>query len=122
MFDFIKGIGVYWEKFEDYIRFILFRRRMIKIKNQLKLEGLMDKYFIEHYYAETLSYDDAEDRKELGLESQKEPKDKDMAKMQKLQEKIADGKAIKQTYRKTLVMLDEIDQYIEAIKTCQKLN
>lgn len=75
----------------------------------------MDKKFLESEFQEQIDSDDTEDRETLLKERSKEADKQDQTVIADLEEKISRAKAIKQTYRRTLTTMEEVDRYIKSL-------
>ena len=97
----------------------MFRR--VKQTKQFSLwEGLLDRLFFETKMTKWLEYSDVKDREALVNEAKKPVGTQDPAKRAEIEERIAMGKAVKESYRRTLNFINEINQYLDMIREWEK--
>ena len=99
------------KKIIDGIRAWFFLNRIKRVKRQLAWEVKCDKLFMERNYKDLLEYNDGPDREFLMAERQKEEAKQDKVRIVELEEKITQSKSVKQTYRKTIMYLEELNQF-----------
>lgn len=104
----------------DKIRYWLWLRKLIQMKNVDMYGGYLDKAFFEVEMADQLSYNEDEDRKYLQSENSKDPVKQDRFGIEQAETRISDAKAIKQEYRRVKSFIDSTQNYINMIRTWKK--
>ena len=99
----------------DRVKFWFFIRRVYWAKRMGIWEGYLDKMYFETNYLDEINYNEIPDRQELQNENRKPFKDQDVTKIASLEEKISRAKAIKESYRRNAVFLEDTSRYKEML-------
>ena len=100
----------------DWLKFWFKFRQIRRQKMMLLWEATMDKFFMETSEGYILAYREDADRRSLTEENRKPLAEQDSTKIGDLEDRIARAKAVKQTYRKTNEMINELNLYLEMLK------
>lgn len=108
-----KNIFGFWDKifFWFFVRF-LYRRKLIAL-----WEANLDKLQMEESHRDLLQYTDTKDRELLMVEKRKPVDQQDVQKIMELEDRITNGKVIRQAYRQNLEFIADLSEYLGMLRS-----
>lgn len=102
------------------IRHWLWLRKVIRLKQRDLWGAEIDKFYFETEMADRLSYVDDNDRKALAEEHNKPHEQQDRVKIEELENRISEAKAVKAEYRKLKMFIADTNLYLKTLRKWQQ--